>query len=207
MSSRRGSDERVRPKPAPDPLARCEGELRRRHRGWRRPRPLDRVLPGDPTRHHECRGHRGRLHRLGQHRPQYDHHPRQLRDPRGRSLLPALPRDVPGPGGGDGRRDPSPDQGHLLAGAHGDGDAHGARAVPDEHGLWGEDGHGHASRAQGTGAAGRPHRGRPLPGVGCLASPGGRDGQARPGRLGLRGRRVAAWRARRPAHPRHRPPS
>ena len=43
-----------------------------------------------------------------------------------------------------GADDPPPDQGHLLGRPHGDGDAHRAGALPDEHGLRGEDVHGHA---------------------------------------------------------------
>ena len=73
-----------------------KSSLRRRHRRWRRARPVDRVLPRDPPRHHQRRGPRGRLHRVRQHRPQHHDHPRQLRHPRGDPLLPALARDVPG---------------------------------------------------------------------------------------------------------------
>ena len=196
---RRGLRRRTREPPAmsaytdtllADPLAgrAAEGELRRRHHRRRRPRPVDRLLPRDPPRHHERRGPRGRLHRLGQHRPEHDDHPRQLRHPRGDPLLPALARAVPGPRGGDRRRDPPPDQGHLLGRPHRDGDAHRARPRPDEHGLRREDRHGHPGRAQGARPAGRPDRWRPLPGPRRLAPPRGRHGPPRPGRLGVRRR-------------------
>ena len=109
-------------------LARAEGRLRRRDRRRRRPWPLDRLLPRDAPRDHQRRGARGRLHRVRQHRSQHDDHPGELRDPRGGPLLPALARDVPGPRGRDGRRDPPPDQGHLLDRPHRDGDARRARA-------------------------------------------------------------------------------
>ena len=57
-------------------------------------------------------------------------------------------------------------------------------------GLRREDGHAHPGRAQGAGPAGRPDRRRPLPGARGVASRRGRDGPARPGRLGVRvGRR------------------
>ena len=127
-----------------DPLARRPAEvgLRRRDHRRRRARPVDRLLPRDPPRHHERRRPRGRLHRVGQHRPQHDDHPRQLRHPRGDPLLPALARAVPGPRGGDRRRrsstrprassgSPTP---RWRCGPS-------ARALPDEHGLRREDVH------------------------------------------------------------------
>ena len=100
-SSRNGSagtDERVHPHALADPLAGRPAEevVRRRHHRWRRTRPVDRVPPRHPPRHHERGRSRGRLHRLGQHRPQHDDHPRELRDPRGGPVLPALPRALPG---------------------------------------------------------------------------------------------------------------
>ena len=122
----------------------AEVGLRRRHRRWRRARPVDRLLPRDAPRHHQRGRPRGRLHRVGQHRPQHDDHPRQLRHPRGDPLLPALARDVPGARGRDRRRDPPPDQGHLLGRPHRDGDAHRARPRADEHRLRRQDVHGHA---------------------------------------------------------------
>ena len=53
--------------------------------------------------------------------------------------------------------------------------------------------------------AARPDRRRPLPGPGRVAPRRGRDGPPRPGRLGVRARRVAARRRPPPAHAGHRP--
>ena len=161
------------------------------------------------TRHGitERRGPRGRLHRVGQHRPQHDDHPRQLRHPRGDPLLPALARDVPGARGRDRRRDPPPDQGHLLAGPHRDGAADRARPRADEHGRRRADRDGHAGRDQGARPADRPDRRRPLSGPRRVAPRRGGDRPPRPGRLGVRERRVAARRPRLPAHAGDRPAS
>ena len=88
-----------------DPLAGPpEGVVRRRHHRRRRTRPVDRLLPRDPPRDHERGGRRGRLHRLRQHRPEHDDHPRQLRHPAGGPLLQAQPGHVRGARGRDGRR-------------------------------------------------------------------------------------------------------
>ena len=126
-SWRGDSDERLHGHAAGPPPVRAEVELRRRHRRRRRARPVDRVLPRDAPRDHQRGGRRGRLPRIRQHRSQHHDHPGQLRHPRGGPVLPAFARDVPGPRGRDGCRDPPPDQGHLLGRPHGDGDAHRAR--------------------------------------------------------------------------------
>ena len=107
--------------------------------------------------------------------------------------------------GRDRRRDPPPDQGHLLGRPYRDGDAHRARARPDEHRVRRQDLHGHPGRAQGARPAGRPDRRRSLPGPRRLASRRGCDRAARPRRLGIRRRRVAARRPRPPAHAGDRP--
>ena len=103
--------------------------------------------------------------------------------------------------------DHAPDQGHLLGRPHGDGDAHRAGALPDEHGLRREDVHGHAAaELKELCPAGRPDRRRPLPGARRLASRRGRDGPPRPGRVGVRRRARRPRRPRRPAHPGDRAP-
>ena len=94
----------------------AQGPLRRRHHRWRRARPVDGVLPRDATRHHERRGPRGGLHRLGQHRPEHDDHPRQLRHPAGGPLLQAQPGHVRGARGRD-RREPAPPDARRSCGA------------------------------------------------------------------------------------------
>ena len=60
-----GRGERVHPDPAADPLARwaAEADVRRGHHRRRRARPVHGVPPRHAARHHERRGHRGRLHR------------------------------------------------------------------------------------------------------------------------------------------------
>ena len=65
----------------------AEEALRRRHRRRRLARPRDRVLPGDPPRHHERRGAREELHRVGRSRAQHDDHPLELPHARGGSVL------------------------------------------------------------------------------------------------------------------------
>ena len=148
---------------------------------------------------------RGRLHRERQHRPEHDDHPGQLRHPRGDPVLPALARALPGPRGGDRRRDPPPDQGHRLARPHRDGDAHRARPVRAMNQACGAQTYMRTpAGAQGARPAAGPDRRRPLPGPRWLASRRGRHGPPRPGRLGVRQRRVAARRRPVPAHDGHR---
>ena len=79
---------------------------------------VDRLLPRDPPRHHERRGPRGRLHRVGQHRAQHDDHPRQLRHPRGGPLLPPQPGAVRGARGRDRRGRSSTRRGASCGCAH-----------------------------------------------------------------------------------------
>ena len=119
-----------------DPLGRrAQAGVRRRDHRRRRARPLDRVLPRDPPRHHQRRRPRGRLHRAratpgGTRRSSGP----TTASPR-RSASTSTARAVPGARGRDRRGDPPPDQGHRVAGPHRDGDAHRARPLRDEPGL------------------------------------------------------------------------
>ncbi|MBI5087823.1 MAG: FAD-dependent oxidoreductase [Actinobacteria bacterium] len=89
-------------------MASAEAQLRRRHRGRRRSRAGDGLLPGDTARHHRRGGGGGRLHRERQLRSQHHHHPCQLRHPRVDPVLPPQPRALQPARGRDGLLD------HLL---------------------------------------------------------------------------------------------
>ena len=181
----RRPDQRVRGQPARPALGRAAPDVRRRDRGWRRPRPGDRLLPGDPPRDHRCRRPRGRLPGLGQHRPEHDDHPGQLRHPRGGPVLPAFARPVCRPRGRARCPDPVPGEGPALARPHRDGPPRRARALPAQHGLRRRDRDADAGRDQGARPADRPDRRRPLPRPRRVASRARRDRPARSRGMGL----------------------
>ena len=109
-----------------DPLAGPpEVVLRRRHHRGRRARPVHRLLPRDAPRDHERGRPRGGLHRIRQHRPEHDDHPRQLRHPAGGPLLQAQPGHVRRARGRDRREPAPPDARHPVVRPHRDDDADG----------------------------------------------------------------------------------
>ncbi len=112
--------------------------------GGRRARPVHRLLPRDPPRHHERGGPRGRLHRVRQHRPEHDDHPRELRHPPGGPLLQAQPGHVRRARGRDRREPAPPDPRDPVVRPHRDDDADRTGARRAQPGARRRDGHGHA---------------------------------------------------------------
>ncbi len=202
-SSRRGC-ERVRRADSRPALAGAEAQLRGRDHRWRGTRPGHRLLPGHPSRPDRRRGRRGRLHRFGQHGPEHDHHPGQLRDRRVGPLLPARPRPLRGTRGGDRLVDHAQDQGPAVAGPHRVGPPRRAGPHPAQPGDGRPNRDGHTRGGAGPVPAPRSHRRRPLSGAGRLVSPGRGDRAPRPGRLGLRPGGSPAWDPYPPAHPGYR---
>ncbi len=177
-------------------MARAEAELRRRDHRRRRSWPGHRVLPGDAPRHHQRCGHRGRLHRLRQLRPQHHDHPRQLRHPRIDPLLQPQCRALPDPGRRDRLLDHAREQGPHLDGPHRDGHARRTLESAAQQRMRGRDAVGRSDGDQAALPADRPHRRRPLPRARRVVSRARVHRPPRSRRVGIRAGRDAARRAR-----------